>query len=59
MKNTSTPHLTSETVSFTGQRLVRKPNPPTTEMIERAKFIDKTYAGLKNPIEAARKWLRK
>jgi hypothetical protein len=22
-------------------------------------FIDKTYAGLKNPIEAARKWLRK
>ena len=21
-------------------------------------FIDKTYAGLKNPIEAARKWLR-
>ena len=23
------------------------------------KFIDSTYAGLKNPIEAARKWLRK
>ena len=22
-------------------------------------FIDKTYSGLKNPIEAARKWLRK
>ena len=22
-------------------------------------FIDKTYIGLKNPIEAARKWLRK
>ena len=22
-------------------------------------FIDQTYAGLKNPIEAARKWLRK
>ena len=22
-------------------------------------FIDKTYAGLKNPIEAARKWLRR
>ena len=22
-------------------------------------FIDKTYTGLKNPIEAARKWLRK
>ncbi len=43
MKNTSMPQLTSETVSFTGQRLVRKPNPPTTEMIERAKFIDKTY----------------
>ena len=23
------------------------------------KFIDSTYDGLKNPIEAARKWLRK
>ncbi len=23
------------------------------------KFIDSTYEGLKNPIEAARKWLRK
>tara|TARA_B100001175_G_C19464526_1_gene618375 strand:+ start:1405 stop:1572 length:168 start_codon:yes stop_codon:yes gene_type:complete len=23
------------------------------------KFIDNTYEGLKNPIEAARKWLRK
>ena len=23
------------------------------------KFIDATYDGLKNPIEAARKWLRK
>ena len=23
------------------------------------KFIDSTYAGLKNPIEAARKWLRR
>ena len=22
-------------------------------------FIDSTYSGLKNPIEAARKWLRK
>ena len=43
LKKSSTQPLTSDTVTFTGQRLVRKPNPPTPEMIERAKFIDKTY----------------
>ena len=27
----------------TGQKLVKKPNPPTQEAIEKAKFVDKTY----------------
>ena len=29
------------------------------ELSKHIKFIDSTYEGLKNPIEAARKWLRK
>ena len=29
------------------------------DKINHIKFIDSTYEGLKNPIEAARKWLRK
>ena len=29
------------------------------KLYKHIEFIDKTYAGLKNPIEAARKWLRK
>ena len=27
----------------TGQKLVKKPNPPSKEAIEKAKFIDKTF----------------
>ena len=27
----------------TGQKLLKKPNPPTQEAVERAKFKDKTY----------------
>ncbi len=30
-----------------------------TKLSKHIKFIDSTYEGLKNPIEAARKWLRK
>jgi len=29
------------------------------KLLKHIKFIDSTYEGLKNPIEAARKWLRK
>ena len=29
------------------------------KLYKHIKFIDSTYDGLKNPIEAARKWLRK
>lgn len=28
-------------------------------LIKHIEFIDKTYAGLKNPIAAARKWLKR
>tara|TARA_X000001036_G_scaffold395494_1_gene396496 strand:- start:484 stop:651 length:168 start_codon:yes stop_codon:yes gene_type:complete len=30
-----------------------------SKLSKHIKFIDSTYEGLKNPIEAARKWLRK
>ena len=31
----------------------------SARLYKHIKFIDSTYDGLKNPIEAARKWLRK
>ena len=31
----------------------------SVRLYKHIKFIDSTYEGLKNPIEAARKWLRK
>ena len=31
----------------------------SNKLSKHIKFIDSTYEGLKNPIEAARKWLRK
>ena len=30
-----------------------------SKLSKHIKFIDSTYEGLKNPMEAARKWLRK
>ena len=30
-----------------------------TKLSKHIKFIDSTYEGLKNPIEAARKWLKR
>ena len=38
------------------QKTIEDLNVKLTKHIE---FIDKTYAGLKNPIDAAKKWLRK
>ena len=31
----------------------------SNKLSKHIKFIDSTYEGLKNPIEAARRWLRK
>ena len=38
------------------QKTIDELNSKLSKHIE---FIDKTYAGLKNPIAAARKWLRR
>ena len=40
-------------------QLTKKVDELTTKLSKHIKFIDSTYDGLKNPIEAARKWLRK
>ena len=38
-----------------GMSLVKKPNPPTKEAIERAKFVDKTYHWSRNSDTRPRK----
>ena len=40
-------------------RLQKSIDELSEKLYKHIEFIDKTYAGLKNPIEAARKWLRK
>ena len=40
-------------------RLQKTVDELNVKLSKHIKFIDSTYEGLKNPIEAARKWLRK
>ena len=40
-------------------RLQKSVDKLSETLYKHIKFIDSTYEGLKNPIEAARKWLRK
>ena len=40
-------------------RLQKSIDKLSESLYKHIEFIDKTYSGLKNPIEAARKWLRK
>tara|TARA_B100001027_G_scaffold180166_1_gene131528 strand:+ start:331 stop:498 length:168 start_codon:yes stop_codon:yes gene_type:complete len=40
-------------------RLQKTVDDLNVKLSKHIKFIDSTYEGLKNPIEAARKWLRK
>jgi len=40
-------------------RLQKSVDKLSESLYKHIEFIDKTYTGLKNPIEAARRWLRK
>ena len=40
-------------------RLQKSVDELSVKLFKHIEFIDKTYDGLRNPIDAARKWLRK